>query len=472
MDKKRPNILFLFSDQQRWDTVSCYGQPLGSFFQLTPVLDQLAREGTRFDGAMTCQPVCGPARACIQTGKYPSQIGCQTNDRILPASEKGIAQYLREAGYETAYVGKWHLGSNRSFADPPYPDSVDNKTRPVPAPLRGGYDDYWAAADILEFTSHGYGGFVYGENGEKRTFSGYRADAVTDFALEYLARPKEKPFFLFVSYVEPHHQNDRQRFEGPYGSKERFRNFPVPGDLAGTEGDWREQMPDYLGCCARLDENVGRLIEALKQNGQYDDTVIFYTSDHGSHFCTRNSEYKRSCHDDSIHVPFLAKGREFDGGRVVSELTSLIDIAPTILYAAGIPKPGDMPGFPLQTLLMQPGKEIHDGIFIQISESCVGRALRTREYTYCVEVPIQPADQERFSRMLWTGEWEGNPMACASPSFYREAYLYDLKRDPFQRENQIRSFSYRRVREKLRRQMEEQIRSFEGHPVKIEPALN
>ena len=130
----KPNVLFIFSDQQRWDTVSCYGEPLGKHFQLTPHLDQLAAEGTRFENAMTCQPVCGPARACIQTGKYPTSIGCEVNDRMLPLDEKGIASWFHEYGYETAYVGKWHLASHRSFR--PGPDSVDHKITAIPEPYR------------------------------------------------------------------------------------------------------------------------------------------------------------------------------------------------------------------------------------------------------------------------------------------------------------------------------------------------
>ena len=101
-EKKRPNVIFLLSDQQRYDTVSCYGEALGAGFKLTPNLDRLAAEGTRFTNAYTCQPVCGPARACIQTGLYPDAIGCHVNDRMLPQGTKTIANYFREAGYETA----------------------------------------------------------------------------------------------------------------------------------------------------------------------------------------------------------------------------------------------------------------------------------------------------------------------------------------------------------------------------------
>ena len=448
----RPNILFLFSDQQRWDTVSCYGQPLGAHFGLTPHLDALAREGTRFDSAITCQPVCGPARACIQTGKYPSQIGCQVNDLPLPASEKGIAHYMNEAGYETAYVGKWHLASRHTYPKSRGEDTVDYTVTAIPPALRGGYRDYWVASDVLEFTSHGYGGYMYDQDGNRRDFDGYRADATTDFALEYLKRPKEKPFFLFVSYIEPHHQNDRNRFEGPEGSRERFRDYPVPGDLAGREGDWREQLPDYLGCCKSLDDNVGRIVAALKELGIYDNTVIFYTSDHGCHFRTRNGEYKRSCHDSSVHIPLIAKGPGFDGGHVVRELVSLIDFAPSLLAAAGIPKPEQMRGEAIQRLTAEPGSSIHDQVFIQISESCTGRAIRTREYTYSVEATAD------------------TPYEAAGSSLYRERELYDLRSDPCQQHNLVRDPRYQEIRGQLRERLADCILREEGMAVQILPA--
>ena len=443
---KHQNVLFIFSDQQRWDTVSCYGEPLGTHFNLTPNLDRLASEGSRFNNAFTCQPVCGPARACIQSGKYPSVIGCQTNDLMLPLSEKGIAEYFNEAGYETAYVGKWHLASHHTFAKPPKPDSVDFKTTAIPPEYRGGYKDYWLASDVLEFTSHGYGGYFHDGDMNKREFSGYRVDCTTDFALDYLRKPKDKPFFLFISYIEPHHQNDRHHFEGPEGSKERFHFFPIPGDLEGTEGDWRQEMPDYLGCCKSLDDNVGHLVAELKEQNIYDDTVIIYTSDHGSHFCTRNSEYKRSCHDNSIKVPFITRGLGFNGGNVIKELSSLIDIAPTLLACADIETPEYMPGTPMQCLVENPNIPIHDEVFIQISESCIGRALRTLEYTYCIEAPMK--DQ---------GENETNPMAAPGSDVYVERYLYDLKNDLYQRKNLVYDPTYEKIRCSLREKMKARI---------------
>lgn len=180
----RPNIIFYFSDQQRWDTVGCYGQEL----DVTPTIDALAEDGTKFEYAFTCQPVCGPARACLQSGVYATETGCYRNDIALPLNIPTVASYLNEAGYETAYVGKWHLAS----------DSEHRLMRKsVPEERRGGYKDYWMASDVLEFTSHGYDGYVYNKDNERVNFKGYRTDCINSFALDYINSVSgEKPFSL------------------------------------------------------------------------------------------------------------------------------------------------------------------------------------------------------------------------------------------------------------------------------------
>ena len=150
-----PNyIIFYFTDQQRWDTCGCFGQPL----DITPNLDKLAQEGVKFDNAFSPQPVCGPCRALFQTGKYPTETGCFRNNIMLPAGVKTLANYIEEAGYETAYIGKWHLASDGELEKPP---TIDHTITAIPKELRGGYTGYWRAADVLEFTSHGYDGYVF-----------------------------------------------------------------------------------------------------------------------------------------------------------------------------------------------------------------------------------------------------------------------------------------------------------------------
>lgn len=408
---KQPNIVFIFSDQQRWDTCGCYGQPLA----ITPNLDRMASEGVRFEHAFTCQPVCGPARAALQTGKYATEVGCPVNHRRLPPQEQTLAQILSAAGYDTGYIGKWHLASCGSKDGPD-----DFRIKPVPPDRRGGYD-YWLASDVLEFTSHAYDGHMFDGQGNRRDFppGRYRVDAQTDWVIDYLqAHQGPKPFFLFVSYIEPHHQNDHHHFEGPAGSKSRFRDFVPPGDLVGTAGDWREEYPDYLGCIHSLDTNVGRIRETLAERGLADDTLLIYTSDHGSHFCTRNAEYKRSCHDGCIRIPLICCGPGFTGGTSIAALTSLIDLPPTILTAAGAAVPPAMRGHALQPLVAGTAPDWPQEVFLQISESQCGRAIRTGKWKYSVCAP----------------DVAGSVPASA---VYAEQFLYNLEDDPHERRNRV-----------------------------------
>jgi len=432
-NRNQPNIIFFFTDQQRWDTLGCYGNHDG----VTPNLDNMASEGVRFELAFTCQPVCGPARACLQTGRYATETGCYRNGIALPKSEKTLAQYLSETGYEVGYIGKWHLASNNGV--PGVPDEHYG-VKAIPPDRRGGYKDYWLASDLLEFTSHGYDGFMYDGDMNKVNFKGYRVDCITDFVLDYLrTRSGEKPFFLFISYIEPHFQNDHNHHEGPIGSKELFKDFHVPGDLEGTGGDWREEYPDYLGACASLDHNLGRVRTELENLGLSDNTLIIYTSDHGSHFRTRNDEYKRSCHDGCARIPMVAYGPGFSGGKVIDKLVSLIDVPPTILAAGGAEVPESMRGNPLQRLVEGNTDDWPEEVFLQISESQVGRAIRTREWKYSVSAPDKSGRRDSASDV------------------YIEEFLYDLTADPHERNNLVADPNYADIRAQLAQRLKRRI---------------
>ena len=156
---KKPNVVFYFSDQQRWDTIGPNGQKL----DLTPFLDQLAREGVNFANCFCNQPVCGPLRSIIQSGQYPAAIGTFKNAVPLPTDLKyRLPDQLKEAGYNIAYIGKWHLASDEG--------QQRYERLAVPLQFRGGWDQYWVAADVLEFTSHGYGGYLWDTDNNKREF--------------------------------------------------------------------------------------------------------------------------------------------------------------------------------------------------------------------------------------------------------------------------------------------------------------
>jgi uncharacterized sulfatase len=315
----------------------------------------------------------------------------------------------------------------------------------------------------LEFTSHGYDGHLFNDKMEKVEFTGYRVDAMTDMVLNYLrTRTGEKPFFLFVSYLEPHHQNDHNHYEGPEGSKERFKDFEVPGDLAALEdGDWREELPDYLGCCASLDENVGRIRDELDTLGLMENTVMIYTSDHGSHFRTRNphmlpgsyDDYKRTCHEAAIRIPLIIYGPVFTGGKTIDqELVSLIDLPPTILQAAGMTPPDMMRGRALQALVDRTATAWPQEVFLQISESQVGRAIRTKQWKYSVRAPGK----------------NGNDFADSD--VYVEDYLYDVTHDPHELNNLVRDPAYAEIRQELAETLKRRMAEIGEAVPEIRPA--
>ena len=440
------NIIFYFTDQQRWDTCGCFGQPL----DITPNLDQLAREGVKFDNAFSPQPVCGPCRALFQTGKWPTETGCFRNNIMLPAGVKTLGSYIEEAGYETAYIGKWHLASDGELEKPP---TIDHTVTAIPRELRGGYTGFWRAADVLEFTSHGYDGFVFDENDQRIDFKGYRADCINDLALEFFDQyDGKRPFFMTISQIEPHHQNDRKHYEGPEGSKERFKDFVLPEDLKVLGGNAAEEYPDYLGQCASLDENLGRLVARLKEKGLFENTVIIFASDHGSHFLTRNrdshlngyDDYKRSCHDAALHVPLVIAGGPFKGGVAVEELVSTASLPKTILALAGVDVGDAMIGENLLDVVEKKDDNRPNEVFAQISESRVGRCIRTARYTYSVYAPGV------------------NGGAAAASDRYADDFLYDMERDPHQLNNVVASPAYTQVKEELRKRLLDWIWRAEG----------
>ncbi len=434
---RRPNVLVVMTDQQRPDSCGVFGQRL----PVTPVLDGLAADGVAFDEAFTVQPVCGPARAALQTGRHPTSIGCWRNGLALPPGVPTLADRLGRLGYRTGYVGKWHLASDRGPALPADRTTARWERAPVPPSRRGGYRDVWVAADALEHTSGAYGGHLFDEHGERVELDGYRVDAVTDVALDRLDRlGPDRPFLLWVSYLEPHHQNDRLRTIGPRGAAREFADFDRPGDLPPWRGDWRWNYAEYLAACARVDRNLGRLLGALERDGRLEDTLVVFTSDHGTHFRTRNLEYKRSPHDASLRVPLVIAGPDFRGGARRHDLVTHLDLVPTLVTAAGGTAP-DTDGSALQ----RPTDRDH--VFVQISESCIGRAVRTRTHTLGVAARTP-------------NPWAGHLRPAADR--YRVTHLYDNAADPHQRRNLARDPSVGAIRERLVELLRERIAEVEG----------
>ena len=456
MTEKHPNIIFYFTDQQRSDTCGCYGQPL----PITPCLDQLASEGVCFENAFSPQPVCGPCRAIFQTGKYATDTGCFRNSIALPQQVKTVANWLEEAGYQTAYIGKWHLASEGELEKKPH---QDYQIAPIPLHLRGGYKGFWRTADVLEFTSDGYGGYVFDEDMNRRDFTGYRADCITDFALEFFDSTVKnswegtegRPFFMTISHIEPHHQNGAHHYQGPEGSKADFADVVPPEDLKMVGGgDWQEEYPDYLGACASLDKNLGRLVARLKELGIYDNTVIIFAADHGSHFKTRNrdgklrgyDDYKRTGHDSALKVPLVISGGSFSGnkGYRESQLVSTESLPKTIMALAGVDVGDAMIGENLLDVVEKKDDNRKNQVFAQISESKVGRCIRTAEYLYAVYAPDKDGGLDMNS------------------SVYADDYLYHLPTDPHQLVDVVADPAHSQAKAQLRQSLLAWIQEAEG----------
>ncbi len=422
----QPNIILYCADQYRADFVGANGSNSST---RTPNLDALVSRGKNFRNAFTNQPVCAPARSVMMTGLYATETGVWRNGFGLDPSLPTLAGELRKAGYTSNLIGKWHL-SPESEADGGGPGYV----RPE---HRGGFLDLWEGANALELTSHPYRGTIWDGDGKPITYQDqYRVDFLTDRAELFLRQKHDKPFFLFISQLEPHQQNDMGRAIGPKGSAERFAHSAVPPDLKPLPGTWQSQLPDYYGCCESIDSSVGRVRKILQEENLADNTIFAFISDHGCHFMTRNTEYKRSTHNSSIHIPLFIEGPRFNGMQQISELVGMVDIAPTLLDAANVRVPTSMKGHSVLPLVEEPAarQAWPNKQLIQISESMTGRAIRTPDWTYCVADTSGATDR---------------PAAAV----YHEYQMYDQRADPSELVNLAGRQEYREKAIELRAQL-------------------
>jgi arylsulfatase A-like enzyme len=256
-----------------------------------------------------------------------------------------------------------------------------------------------------------------------------------------------------MSYLNTHHQNDIDAYVPPKEFAGKYKDFFVPQDLRPLPGSWPSQLEDYYGCVANIDAIVGILTAELKQQGFLDNTIILFTSDHGCHFKTRNTEYKRSPHESSIHVPLIIAGPGFDRGAQVAELVSHIDYTPTLLEACGVPIPSSVQGRSLLPLAQGRRDGWRDEVYIHLTEFVTGRVLRTPRWTYAVAAPKTPG-------------WKIVPGA----DLYVEYMLYDNAADPFQHTNLAGHADYAQPTRELRERLLARIVEAGGARQKIEPA--
>src|SRR6185312_11234605 len=256
----------------------------------------------------------------------------------------------------------------------------------------------------------------------------------------------------FLSFLEPHHQNDLDDFPPPEGYRQRYTGRWTPPDLQAHQGSPPQHLAGYWGMVKRLDEALGRVMDTLKSLGLSEDTIVMYSSDHACHFKTRNNEYKRSCHEDSIRVPTALTGGPFTGGGTLRQLISHIDLVPTLLSACGIGVPDNMQGRVFLPLLGGKKADWPDDVFVQISESQVGRAVRTGRWKYGVTAP------------------DGHPGRDMNSSHYVEQYLYDLEYDPYEITNLVGLSSHRQLSDILRDRLLARMKSAGEPPATIQPA--
>jgi arylsulfatase A-like enzyme len=370
----RPNILFVLVDQWRAKATGYAGDPNVK----TPNLDRLASQSVRLTNAVSVCPVCSPYRAALMTGRYPTSTGMFLNDAYLPDRELCVAEVLREAGYATAYIGKWHLDGHGR-------DSY------IPPERRQGWD-YWKGAECDHNYNHSH--YYTGTSSEKRFWEGYDAFAQTKDAQAYLRAHAKgvKPFILMISYGAPHFPHDTapQQYKDLY-PLDQIRLAPnVPPD---QQEKARREAQGYYAHCTALDRCVGDLMATLAETGLERNTILVFTSDHGemlgAHGCP--PWMKHVAWDESARVPFLLRYPPLPGsaGRTLNTPINTLDIFPTLFGLAGVAVPRSFEGEDLSRLLRGsgPGPDraaLYMAVapFIPRPHGIEYRAVRTNRYTY------------------------------------------------------------------------------------------
>jgi arylsulfatase A-like enzyme len=430
---RRPNVLMICADQFRADFAGAnHENPSVK----TPHIDALAARGVNFSQCMSNQPLCSPSRASFLTGRYATETAVWKLGPELDHSLPTIATEFRKNGYTSNFMGKWHVSQT---------DMDDGKKQMgwiPPGPSRGGFDDLWEGANVLEIVSHPYEGNYWDNGGKNIGFKDeYRVDFITNRGVQFIEQKHEKPWLLFLSQLEPHHQNDVDAFIPPKRYEDKYVDPYIPEDLRNLPGDWRSRIPGYYGCVQAIDDCVGTLVAALERTGQLDNTIVLFFSDHGCTFRTRLGEYKRSPHESSIRVPFVIAGPGFDQSTVIDEVVSLLDLTPTLLDGAGIQLPTSMRGKPLKPLAQDPKvrRTWDSTAYFQISQSICGRGIRTRNWCYCAFDPTVQHGNAEYSKQ------------------YQDFALYSIAGDPAEALNLVGRPEYKEIADQLREELRTRI---------------
>jgi len=370
----RPNILFILADEWRAQASGYGGDPNVQ----TPHIDRLQREGLVCANAVAGMPVCCPTRASLMTGQRPLTTGVFLNDVPLNPKAETIGKVLGRAGYDTAYIGKWHLNG-------------DGRSAFIPRERRQGFD-YWKALECTHDYNHS---FYYADGPEKLLWKGYDAIAQTEDARQYLRNHarSDKPFFLFLAWGPPHdpYQTAPPEYRAKYHPDEMKLRPNVPPAMREKA---RKALAGYYAHCTALDDCVGRLLQTLRETGLAENTLVVFTADHGDLLGSHDAFFKQQPYDESIRVPLIFRWpKEFgDQTRRLEALINSEDLMPTLLGLCRVPIPKTVEGIDYSGYL-QGGKDPSDGATLIACAAPFGqwvrriggreyRGVRTARYTY------------------------------------------------------------------------------------------
>ena len=418
MVQKRPNVIYVFADQWRLQDTGYAGNAQVQ----TPHLDQLAAQSVNFTHAVAGIPVCCPARACLLTGQHAQTHGVFVNDVHLADDAVSMGKLFKAAGYDTAYVGKWHVdGRGRSNYIPPQ--------------SRQGFD-YWKA---LECT-HDYNNSRYflGDERQARLWEGYDASAQTRDVQAYIRNHTgDNPFLLLLSWGPPHapYETAPPHYQQLYDPATIELRPNVPPQMAEQARAW---IAGYYAHCTALDDCLGALLQTLAEEGMAEDTIFVFSSDHGDMLGSQGEVKKQRPWDESLRVPFLLRWPRRYGweGRQVDALLDTPDILPTLLSLCDIPRPRTIEGHDFSaTIEGSPDPSggaaviycIHPfGQYTRQEGGREYRGLRTRRYTYVRDL---------------NGPW----------------LLYDNRTDPYQLDNLVNRPAVQPVQAELEAHLQQKL---------------
>jgi arylsulfatase A-like enzyme len=400
----RPNIVYVLADQWRASATGYAGDPNVR----TPNLDRLAKEGLNFRHAVSVCPVCTPYRAALMTGRYPTSTGMFLNDAHLPDSEQCMAEVFREAGYATAYIGKWHLDGH-------------GRTAYIPPERRQGWE-YWKAAECDHHYPHSH--YYTGDSDVKQFWEGYDAFAQTRDAQQYLREQARgpRPFLLFISYGVPHfpHGTAPAEFQALYPPEEIRLPPNVPPALQARA---RREAQGYYAHCTALDRCVGDLLATLAETGLAKNTIVVFTSDHGEMLGSHGVPplQKQVPWSEAAQVPLLLRAPAI-AARIVHTPLTTPDILPTLLGLAHVAIPPRLEGEDLSPLIRSEDEADRAALYMGVAPFLPRefaqeyRAIRTRQHTYIRGLAgpwmLFDDDQDPYQQNNLVGRPESEPIVA------------------------------------------------------------